>query len=43
MAQAVSTSLTRRSVATGLTVTAAPMAVLAGTDNAYAQATQTHA
>ena len=41
MAQAVSTSITRRSVVAGLTLTAAPVAVLAGADNAYAQAKQT--
>src|SRR6185436_15321732 len=40
MAQAVSTSITRRSVAAGLALTAAPMAVLAGASNAYAQAKQ---
>ena len=38
MAQVVSTSITRRSVVAGLALTAAPMAVLAGADNAYAQA-----
>jgi len=38
---AFSTSITRRSVAGGLALTAAPMAVLAGTDNAYAQTKQT--
>ena len=38
---AFSTSITRRSVAAGLALTAAPMAVLAGADNAYAQAKQT--
>ena len=37
MAQAISTSITRRSVAVGLALTAPPMAVLVGTDNAYAQ------
>jgi hypothetical protein len=41
MAQAVSNSFTRRSVVAGLALTAAPMAVLAGTDNVYAQAKQT--
>ena len=41
MAQAVSTSITRRSVVAGLALTAAPVAVLAGADNAYAQAKQT--
>jgi len=38
MSQAVSTSITRRSVVAGLALTAAPVAVLAGTGNAYAQA-----
>ena len=33
--------ITRRSVVAGLALTAAPMAVLAGPDNAYAQAKQT--
>src|SRR5665213_2285324 len=42
MAHAVSTSITRRNVVAGLTLTAASMAVLAGADNAYAQATQTN-
>src|SRR6187397_3267815 len=41
MAQAVSTSITRRSVVAGLTLTAAPVAALAGADNAYAQAKET--
>ncbi len=41
MAQAVSTSITRRSVVAGLTLTTAPMAALAGADNAYAQAKPT--
>jgi hemoglobin len=41
MAQAVSTSITRRGVVAGLALTAAPMAVLAGADNTYAQAQQT--
>ena len=41
MAQAVSTSITRRSAVAGLALTAAPMAVLAGADTAYAQAQQT--
>ena len=41
MTQAVSTSITRRSVVAGLTLIAAPVAVLAGADNAYAQAKQT--
>lgn len=40
MAQAVSTSLTRRSVVAGLTLTAAPVAVLAGWDNASARSKQ---
>jgi hypothetical protein len=39
--QSVSSSITRRSVVAGLAVTAAPVAVLAGAENAYAQATQT--
>jgi hemoglobin len=38
MAQALSTSITRRSVVAGLALTATPVA-LAGADNAYAQAT----
>ena len=37
MEQAVSTSITRRSVIAGLAVTAASLAVLAGADNAEAQ------
>ena len=37
MAQAVSTSITRRSVVAGLTLTAASVAVVAGADNAVAQ------
>jgi hemoglobin len=41
MAQAVSTSITRRSAVAGLALTAAPMAVLAGADNARAQVQQT--
>ena len=41
MARAFSTSVTRRSVVAGIALTAAPAAVLAGTNNAYAQATQT--
>src|SRR5437763_1153091 len=41
MAQAVSTSITRRSAVAGLALTAAPMAVLAGADTAYAQIKQT--
>jgi hemoglobin len=41
MAQAVSTSTTRRSVVAGLALTATPPAVLAAADNAYAQAKQT--
>jgi len=40
MAQALSTSINRRSVVAGLALTAAPVA-LAGADNAYAQAQQT--
>ena len=40
MAKAVRTSITRRSVVAGLTLSAAP-AVLAGADNAYAQSKQT--
>lgn len=39
MEQAVSTSVSRRSVAAALALTAAPAAVLAWADNAYAQAT----
>jgi hemoglobin len=42
MAQNVSTSITSRSAVAGLTLTAASVG-LAGTDNAYAQATQTMA
>ena len=41
MAQAVSTSITRRSAIARLALTAAPMAVLAGADAAYAQGQQT--
>ena len=41
MAQAVSTSITRRGVVAGLTLIAAPMAALAGADNAHAQAKPT--
>jgi hemoglobin len=41
MAQALSTSITRRSMVPGLTLTTAPMAPLAGADNAYAQAKPT--
>ena len=41
MAQVVSTSVTRRKAATGLALTAAAAALLAGTDAAYAQATPT--
>jgi len=41
MAQVVSTSITRRSVVAGLAMTAVPVGVLAGPENAYAQATQT--
>jgi hemoglobin len=37
MAQAFSTSITRRSVVAGLTLTAASVAVVAGADNAVAQ------
>src|SRR5690242_20934708 len=40
MAQAVSTSITRRSAVAGLALTAAPIAVLAGAENAHAQAKQ---
>jgi hypothetical protein len=40
MAHAISTSITRRSMVAGLALTAAPM-VMAGADNAYAQAKQT--
>jgi hemoglobin len=40
MEQAVSTSVTRRSVVTALALAAAPVAVSVGTDNAYAQAKQ---
>src|SRR6187399_1964721 len=40
MAQAVSTSLTRRSVTTGLALAAAPAAVWAAADTAHAQAKQ---
>jgi hemoglobin len=36
-----SASITRRSLVAGLTLTAAPMGVLAGADNVYAQAKQT--
>lgn len=39
MTQAVSTSITRRSVVAGLTLTAASVVVLAGTDNAQANQT----
>jgi len=42
MTKAVSTSITRRSVAAGLALAAAPAAVLAAADNAYAQAKQTN-
>src|SRR5207245_3958711 len=38
MAQTVSSPVTRRSVVAGLTLTAAPVAALAGADHAYAQA-----
>jgi hemoglobin len=41
MAQALSTSITRRGVVAGLALAAAPMAALAGADKAYAQAKQT--
>jgi len=41
MGQAVSTSNRSRNAIAGLALTAAPMAVLAGADNAYAQAKQT--
>ena len=41
MSQAVSTSITRRSMVAGLALTAAPVTVLAGADNVYAQAKQT--
>jgi hemoglobin len=41
MAQAVSTSITRRGVAAGLALIAAPGAVLATANSAYAQAKQT--
>ena len=41
MAQAVSTSITRRSAVAGLALAAAPMTVLATADNAHAQAKQT--
>jgi hemoglobin len=41
MTRAVSTSFTRRSVVAGLTLTAAPVPVLAGANSAHAQAKQT--
>jgi hypothetical protein len=41
MAQAISTSITRRIAVAGLALTAAPVAVLAAADNANAQAKQT--
>ena len=41
MAQAVSTSITRRSAVAGLAFAAAPITVLAVTDNAHAQVVQT--
>jgi hemoglobin len=41
MSQDISTSITRRSVAAGLALIAAPAAVLAGAGSAYAQAKQT--
>ena len=40
MARATSTSITRRRVVAGLTLTAAPVAVLAGANKAYAQAAE---
>src|SRR6187401_1535392 len=40
MAQAISTSITRRTAVAGLALTAAPVAVLAAADNANAQAKQ---
>jgi hemoglobin len=40
MEQAVSTSVTRRSMVTALALAAAPVAVSVGADNAYAQAKQ---
>ena len=41
MTRAVSASITRRSVVAGLTLAAAPVALLSGADNAYAQTKQT--
>jgi hemoglobin len=41
MSQIVSTSITRRSVVAGLALAAAPVAVMARPENAYAQAAQT--
>jgi hemoglobin len=41
MTHAISTSISRRSVVAGLALTAAPVAVLAGADKAYAQVKQT--
>ncbi len=41
MAQDISTSITRRSVVAGLALTAAPVALVAGSANAYAQAKPT--
>ena len=41
MTKAVSTSITRRSVVAGLTLTTAPVAALTGAHKAYAQAKQT--
>ena len=41
MGRAVSTSITRRSAVAGLAFAAAPITVLAVTDNAHAQAVQT--
>ena len=40
MAQAISTSITRRTAVAGLAATAAPVAVLAAADNANAQTKQ---
>jgi hemoglobin len=41
MPHAISTSITRRSVVAGLTLTAAPVAAFSGAENAHAQAKQT--
>jgi hemoglobin len=41
MAQAVSTSITKRSAVAGLAVAAAPMTPISAADNAHAQAKQT--